>query len=241
MLECGSLAGMVASSSSSSSTHNNHHHRHHGNGTGSGILKEEDSIAPPSPAPSSPNTSSILHTHSSINQRLNLPNSVSTPEQSSSTSSIPGSPIVSHPHPHSHSQSLLDSPQSNQPDMSEINTSISSNATSTSVIDSSESSSSTYLSSTLPASALTDPILRSLTKARNRREGPLFIFALKRFNQALESLKKDGEIEKNLKRMGNLTGVTEGIWRMIQEQCYARTVGPRVEELGGYRAFSDNV
>ncbi|UZJ54678.1 hypothetical protein CBS101457_003998 [Exobasidium rhododendri] len=93
-----------------------------------------------------------------------------------------------------------------------------------------------------PASSNADPdsILRSLTKARNRRDGLLFIRTVHRFNTTLLNLKNAGKIEENVRKMGE-TGVNEGIWRCLQEQCYARTVAPRVEELSKYEAFSDNV
>ncbi|PWY99356.1 DOT1-domain-containing protein [Testicularia cyperi] len=90
-------------------------------------------------------------------------------------------------------------------------------------------------------SADPDPILRSFTKARNRRDGPLFMRTLARFNAALKHLKDTGAIEANIGALGSRTGVPEGIWRLVQDQVYARCVGPRVEELGRYQAFSDNV
>ncbi|SPO30074.1 related to protein-lysine N-methyltransferase [Ustilago trichophora] len=94
-----------------------------------------------------------------------------------------------------------------------------------------------------PTSSSTDPdsILRSFTKARNRRDGPLFMRALSRFNSALIVLRDSGALATNISSMGHSTGVPEGIWRLIQDQVYARVVGPRVEELGRYQAFSDNV
>lgn len=85
-----------------------------------------------------------------------------------------------------------------------------------------------------------DPILRSFTKARNRRDGPLFLRTIDRFNTTLRSLKETGKIKENVEAMSQ-RGIDEGIWRCIQEQCYARTVAPRVDELSKYEAFSDNV
>lgn len=98
-------------------------------------------------------------------------------------------------------------------------------------------------SSTPAASCGTDPdsILRSFTKARNRRDGPLFMRTLARFNSALAALRDTGALAANIADLGSCTGVPEGIWRLIQDQVYARVVGPRVEELGRYQAFSDNV
>ncbi|KDN40776.1 DOT1-domain-containing protein [Tilletiaria anomala UBC 951] len=86
-----------------------------------------------------------------------------------------------------------------------------------------------------------DSILRSFTKARNRRDGPLFMRTLARFNSALLSLKQSGAIVANLRSQMTRTGVPEAVWRVIHDQCYARAVGPQVEELGRYAAFSDNV
>ncbi|PWN50997.1 DOT1-domain-containing protein [Violaceomyces palustris] len=86
-----------------------------------------------------------------------------------------------------------------------------------------------------------DPILRSFAKARNRRDGPLFLRTLARFNAEIVALREAGAFEENLKRLGEEKGVPEMVWRAIQDQVYARTVGPRVEELGKYQAFSDNV
>lgn len=85
-----------------------------------------------------------------------------------------------------------------------------------------------------------DTILRSFTKARNRRDGPLFVRTVERFNGTLRTLKEAGKVRDNVRAMSK-TGIPEGIWRCLQEQCYARTVGPRVEELSKYEAFSDNV
>lgn len=92
-----------------------------------------------------------------------------------------------------------------------------------------------------PTSADPDSILRSFTKARNRRDGPLFMRTLTRFNTALTTLRDSGALSSNISSLGTSTGVPEGIWRLIQDQVYARVVGPRVEELGRYQAFSDNV
>lgn len=97
------------------------------------------------------------------------------------------------------------------------------------------------MSSQSTSAADPDPILRSFTKARNRRDGPLFLRTLARFNAELKRLKDAGEIEANIRQMGSEQGVPEGVWRLVQDQVYARTVGPRVEELGRYQAFSDNV
>lgn len=104
-----------------------------------------------------------------------------------------------------------------------------------------ESSLTSDHSSNPASSADPDSILRSFTKARNRRDGPLFMRTLARFNTALVALRDSGALAANISALGAATGVPEGIWRLVQDQVYARVVGPRVEELGRYQAFSDNV
>ncbi|PWN89300.1 DOT1-domain-containing protein, partial [Acaromyces ingoldii] len=83
-------------------------------------------------------------------------------------------------------------------------------------------------------------ILRSFTKARNRRDGPLFVRTVERFNAALRLLKESDKIKETVSSWAQ-RGISEAVWRWIQEQCYARTVGPKVEDLAKYEAFSDNV
>ncbi|KAJ1021629.1 hypothetical protein NDA16_003766 [Ustilago loliicola] len=101
--------------------------------------------------------------------------------------------------------------------------------------------SSDHSSTTTPANSDPDSILRSFTKARNRRDGPLFMRTLHRFNTALLALRESSSLSSNISSLIRTSGVPEGIWRLIQDQVYARVVGPRVEELGRYQAFSDNV
>ncbi|EPQ27185.1 uncharacterized protein PFL1_05108 [Pseudozyma flocculosa PF-1] len=99
----------------------------------------------------------------------------------------------------------------------------------------------TTAATTTGAATDPDPILRSFAKARNRRDGPLFLRTLARFNAELVRLRASGALSRNIAAMGRKAGVPEGVWRLVQDQVYARTVGPRVEELGRYQAFSDNV
>lgn len=96
------------------------------------------------------------------------------------------------------------------------------------------------IGSPLTSTPQIDSILRSFTKARNRRDGLLFIHTADRFNNTLSSLREEGKIEVNVQKMGKV-GIPEGIWRCLQEQCYARTVAPRVDQLSKYESFSDNV
>ncbi|CAO1636050.1 unnamed protein product [Parajaminaea phylloscopi] len=106
------------------------------------------------------------------------------------------------------------------------------------------SESSTPLQSTSLAGvangALTS-ILRSFTKSRNRRSGRLFLDTVHRFNEAIIELRTSGSLKTNLHSLVASQGVPDDVWLRIQDQAYARTVAPRVDELSGYRSFSDNV
>ncbi|WFD21919.1 [histone H3]-lysine(4) N-trimethyltransferase [Malassezia equina] len=86
-----------------------------------------------------------------------------------------------------------------------------------------------------------DSILRSFTKARNRRNGPLFVQTVDRFNAQIRALKKDGTLTSHLRQVGENHGVPEDLWRTIQEQVYARVAAPHVDSLKHYEAFSDSV
>ncbi|GAA5906886.1 histone methyltransferase DOT1 [Sporobolomyces salmoneus] len=97
-------------------------------------------------------------------------------------------------------------------------------------------SSTTSASATAPPILVVEPLLRSLEKARNRRDGPTFFSHLRQFNQTLLSLKPS--IATTISAM---PGLREKLWTKIFHQCYDRTVGPDIEELRKYAAFSDNV
>lgn len=93
----------------------------------------------------------------------------------------------------------------------------------------------------VPATAENDTIVRSFNKARNRRNGPLFVRTLERFNAKLRELKERGALQAQLETLGQTYGVPEHVWRTVQEQVYARVAAPHVEKLKQYEAFSDNV
>lgn len=84
-------------------------------------------------------------------------------------------------------------------------------------------------------------ILRSFTKSRNRRSGHLFLHTVSRFNNTLAGLRDAGALQTNIATTISTVGLADDIWTRVQDQAYARTVGPRVDELGDYRSFSDNV
>lgn len=91
---------------------------------------------------------------------------------------------------------------------------------------------STSFSTTLP------PLMRSLEKARAKKDGPAFLAAVERYNIRLRSLKSEGKIKENI---AGMKGLSEKIWTKIVGQVYERIVGPSVESLSHYDAFSNNV
>lgn len=99
-------------------------------------------------------------------------------------------------------------------------------------------SSSTSVPLPTPPLATVEPLLRCLEKARNRRDGPTFFSHVHRFNSTLLTLKQANLISTNISSM---PGLREKLWTKIFHQCYDRTVGPDIEELRKYAAFSDNV
>lgn len=92
----------------------------------------------------------------------------------------------------------------------------------------------------MPATFGKDSIVRALDKALKRRNGALFMAALNHYNTVIRMLKGNGSIPANVNAFGADTGVPEGLWQRIALQCYERTVGPGIEKLRKYAAFSDN-
>lgn len=80
--------------------------------------------------------------------------------------------------------------------------------------------------------------MRTLEKARAKKDGPTFLAAIERFNVVMRALKNEGKIAENVK---NMKGVQEKVWSKVVAQVYARAVGPEIESLSQYEAFSDNV
>lgn len=54
----------------------------------------------------------------------------------------------------------------------------------------------------------------------------------------MRGLKEEGTIAENVRAW---QGVGERVWTKVVAQVYERAVGPEVEELRRYEAFSDNV
>ncbi|CAD6884176.1 unnamed protein product [Tilletia controversa] len=101
----------------------------------------------------------------------------------------------------------------------------------------------TPLSTPGPTTTTTTPsesILRSFQRARNRRNGPLFVRTVARFNETMRAAKREGVVLDGVRRMSEV-GIPERLWTTIHDQCYSRVVGPKVELLNDYQAFSDNV
>lgn len=80
--------------------------------------------------------------------------------------------------------------------------------------------------------------MRTLEKAKSKKDGPAFVAAVERFNVGLRTLKEEGLVRENIARM---KGVQERVWTKVVGQVYERTVGPEVNKLREYEAFSDNV
>ncbi|SCZ89045.1 BZ3500_MvSof-1268-A1-R1_Chr1-1g00915 [Microbotryum saponariae] len=93
-------------------------------------------------------------------------------------------------------------------------------------------SSATFLTSTLP------PLMRQLEKAKAKRDGPAFIAAIERYNAGIKELKANSIMKQNIQ---GLKGLKEKTWTKIAAQSYDRAVGPGLDELSKYEAFSDNV
>ncbi|GAA5837410.1 hypothetical protein JCM11251_002102 [Rhodosporidiobolus azoricus] len=84
----------------------------------------------------------------------------------------------------------------------------------------------------------TESLIRTLERARSKRDGPAFLSAVERFNCTIRALKDQGVIRQNIE---GLKGVKEKLWQKVFYQCYDRMVGPEVEKLREYEAFSSFV
>ncbi|SCV71627.1 BQ2448_3215 [Microbotryum intermedium] len=93
-------------------------------------------------------------------------------------------------------------------------------------------SSTAFPTSTLP------PLMRQLEKAKAKRDGPAFIASIERYNAGIKELKASALMKQNIQV---LKGLKEKTWTKIAAQSYDRAVGPGLDELSKYEAFSDNV
>jgi [histone H3]-lysine79 N-trimethyltransferase len=83
-------------------------------------------------------------------------------------------------------------------------------------------------------------------KARNNEDGPAFMAALEEINKAIRALKNDperGNILSAVPRAWSRDGanIPEGVVHRIVEETYQRCVGPNIDKLREYKAFSSNV
>lgn len=97
---------------------------------------------------------------------------------------------------------------------------------------------STPTDSATPAAAPAAPLMRSLEKAKAKKDGPTFLAEVERYNAGIRGLREEGKMEENIKAM---KGLKQKTWEKVTAQAYDRAVGPEIEELARYEAFSDNV
>ncbi|KAF2453151.1 S-adenosyl-L-methionine-dependent methyltransferase [Lineolata rhizophorae] len=81
-------------------------------------------------------------------------------------------------------------------------------------------------------------IVRRLKRAIFHRSAPNFRTVLAEFNEIISRAVRDGTVARTL---DSTTALPLPLVNRILEQCYARTVSPRVESLTEYNAGSDNV
>ncbi len=91
-----------------------------------------------------------------------------------------------------------------------------------------------------------EPILRSLQRALNRRDGPGFVHTIERFNGVMALLRvHDMRAWLEVQNGGGAEGISRAEWEGLVDvlggQVYQRVVGPQSEGLKGYVPFSDNV
>ncbi|KAK4057104.1 Nucleosomal histone H3-Lys79 methylase [Microbotryomycetes sp. JL221] len=89
-----------------------------------------------------------------------------------------------------------------------------------------------------PVSAPQPPLMRALDKARSKRDGPGFLAEVERYNSVIRQLKLEDKLRENIRDM---KGLKQKVWEKVASQAYERAVGPEIDELRKYPAFSDNV
>lgn len=82
----------------------------------------------------------------------------------------------------------------------------------------------------IPGETIADALRKAL--APNRRDGPGFLRAMERFNEALAEIQKDGSMARYLQsRDGPRKDAWSGIVDFVHDQAYSRVVGPYSNEL----------
>ncbi|OCB92051.1 DOT1-domain-containing protein [Sanghuangporus baumii] len=86
-------------------------------------------------------------------------------------------------------------------------------------------------------------LMRSLITARHRRDGPAYTATLREINQCIREFKKhiSGNILREVPRTWEMDGIPVGVVHRIIEETYQRCVGPQINQLRKYEAFSSNV
>lgn len=87
-------------------------------------------------------------------------------------------------------------------------------------------------------------LFRALTKARNAGDGPTYLQALTEINKVICALKNDevqGNVLMQVPHRWSTNGIPEGLVHRIIEETYQRCVGPKINVLKQYQAFSSNV
>ncbi|KAL5518527.1 DOT1 [Sanghuangporus vaninii] len=86
-------------------------------------------------------------------------------------------------------------------------------------------------------------LMRSLITARHRRDGPAYTATLREINQCIREFKKhiSGNILREVPRTWEVDGIPVGVVHRIIEETYQRCVGPQINQLRKYEAFSSNV
>lgn len=88
--------------------------------------------------------------------------------------------------------------------------------------------------------------MQALSSARHCADGPAYLSALEKINDGIRALKNDpvhGNILAQVPRTwaANGTGIPEEVVHRIVEETYQRCIGPKINILKKYEAFSSNV
>ena len=88
--------------------------------------------------------------------------------------------------------------------------------------------------------------MKSLDRARKKKDGHAYIAVLEEINSVIRALKNDPnygnvlmQVPRNWTKAG--TGIPESIVHRVIEETYQRCVGPNIDKLKNYQAFSSNV
>lgn len=82
------------------------------------------------------------------------------------------------------------------------------------------------------------PLIKSLSKAIRRQNGSEFIKLVSWYNRVMRHLISKGHIKTRIEQMN---GLKMNVWEIILGQAYERQIGPRIEMVKQYAAWSSNV